>query len=106
MKHEDILEVDMSDEDDNSVGSSTETMLDTDGLGDSQNEDKAMEGRKPRRCKQRSPRTYAQMYKDYQARKGKITKKSQEKTTHRIVTTKIILPLEEENKEHRKKLQN
>ena len=37
VKDEDILEVDMSDEDDNSVGSTTEAMLDTDSLADSQN---------------------------------------------------------------------
>ena len=106
-KDEDILEVDMSDEDDNSIGSTTEAMLDTDSLADSQNEDKASETRKPRRCKQRSPGSYAQMHKGNQARKGKITKKSLEKTklTH-LSQKKIILQLEEENKELRKKLEN
>ena len=89
MKDEDILEVDMSDEDDNSVGSTTEAMLDTDSLADSQNEDKTTETRKPRRCKQRSPGSYAQMHKGNQACKGKITKKLLEKNkTHPPVTKK------------------
>ena len=103
VKDEDILEVDMSAEDDNNVGSATEAMLDTDSLADSQSEDKATKGHKPRRYKQRYPRSYAQMHKSNQDRKGKITIKSLEKTkTHPPVTNKIILQLAEDNKELRK----
>ena len=50
---------------------------------------------------------YATMHKGYQARKGKITKKSQQKNkTHPNVTKKIILQLEGENKALKKKLEN
>ena len=103
---DDLLQVEDSEDEDNSVGSTTEAMLDTDRLAESMHEEKTSD-RNPRRCKQKSHGSYAQMHRgSKQTLKGKKPKNSRDKKINQISQKKIILQLEQENKELREKLQH
>ena len=101
---DDLLHVEDSEDEDNSVGSTTEAMLDTDSLAESLHEERTSD-RNPRRCKKKSPGSYAQMHRgSRQTLKGKKPKNSKDKKINQISQKKIILQLEQENKELREKL--
>ena len=76
---DDLLQVEYSDNEDNSVGSTTEAMLDTDNLAESLHEERTFH-RNPRWCKQISPGSYTHMHQESkQAQKGKKPKNSRDK---------------------------
>ena len=85
---DDFLQVEDSEDEDDSIGSTTEAMLDTDSLAESLHEERTSD-RNPRRCKQKSPGGYAQMHRgNKQAQKGKKPKNSRDKKSTKSLKRK------------------